>query len=170
MFIFFITCEVIFSISNFFDLSTCCSDTNKFCCDGKWCSSSIVHQWDRKNIKKGPWEYLQWLSEKIGKNGHFTWIVYVCVDCGHRIFGAVINGLEGGFGVNTKCVMYTIRFSFRSMANGGAWFLVFLWPEQIFCGVDVLRCIASFFYHKQITFYNFIHNLNMPRKYHWKFE
>lgn len=67
-------------------------------------------------------------SAEIGKNGHFTWIVYVCVDCGHRIFGAVINGLEGGFGVNTKCVMYTIRFSFRSMANGGAWFLVFLWP------------------------------------------
>ena len=84
-------------------------------------------------------------SAEIGKNGHFTWIVYVCMDCGHRIFGAVINGLEGGFGVNTKCVMYTIRFSFRSMANGGAWFLVFLWPEQIFCGVDVLRCIASFF-------------------------
>ena len=84
-------------------------------------------------------------SAEIGKNGHFTWIVYVCVEYGHRIFGVVINGLEGGFGVNTKCVMYTIRFSFRSMANGGAWFLVFLWPEQIFCGVDVLRCIASFF-------------------------
>ena len=34
--------------------------------------------------------------------------MYVYVDYGHRIFGVVINGLEGGFGVNTKCVRYKV--------------------------------------------------------------
>ena len=49
------------------------------------------------------------VEREIGKKWPFYMNgVCVCVDYGHRIFGVVINGLEGGFGVNTKCVCYKV--------------------------------------------------------------
>ena len=113
-----------------FDLFTwCCPDTNKFALLIENDALVLLYINEiQKNIKKDPGNTCNGWARNREK-----WPFYmngVCVWTMDTEFLVLLSMVSKGDLVWTPNV-YAIRFSFRSMANGGAWFLVFLWPVRL---------------------------------------